>query len=146
MEYLTCDVRDPGVFGALIDRVYETHGRIDGVIHGAGVIEDRLVRDKELESLRRVLATKAGSARTLARRLRPDDLRFVVFFGSVSGRFGNRGQADYAAASEVLNKLAQELDHRWPGRVVVDQLGSVAQLRHGLAGGRAPVRAAAGSR
>ena len=118
VEYLTCDVRDPGVFGALIDRVYEAHGRIDGVIHGAGVIEDRLVRDKEVESLRRVLATKAGSARTLARRLRPDDLRFMVFFSSVSGRFGNRGQADYAAASEVLNKLAQELDHRWPGRVV----------------------------
>jgi NAD(P)-dependent dehydrogenase (short-subunit alcohol dehydrogenase family)/acyl carrier protein len=118
VEYLTCDVRDPGVFGALIDRVYETHGRIDGVIHGAGVIEDRLVRDKEVESLRRVLATKAGSARTLTRRLRPDSLRFLVFFSSVSGRFGNRGQADYAAASEVLNKLAQELDPRWPGRVV----------------------------
>jgi acyl transferase domain-containing protein/NAD(P)H-dependent flavin oxidoreductase YrpB (nitropropane dioxygenase family)/NAD(P)-dependent dehydrogenase (short-subunit alcohol dehydrogenase family)/acyl carrier protein len=118
VEYVTCDVRDPGVFGALIDRVYETHGRIDGVIHGAGVIEDRLVRDKEVESLRRVLATKAGSARTLARRLRPDGLRFLIFFSSVSGRFGNRGQADYAAASEVLNKLAQELDPRWPGRVV----------------------------
>ena len=118
VEYLTCDVRDPGVFGALIDRVYATHGRIDGVIHGAGVIEDRLVRDKDVESLRRVLATKAGSALTLARRLRPDGLRFLVFFGSVSGRFGNRGQADYAAASEVLNKLADELDGRWPGRVV----------------------------
>jgi acyl transferase domain-containing protein/NAD(P)H-dependent flavin oxidoreductase YrpB (nitropropane dioxygenase family)/NAD(P)-dependent dehydrogenase (short-subunit alcohol dehydrogenase family)/acyl carrier protein len=118
VEYLTCDVRDPGVFGALIDGVYETHGRIDGVIHGAGLIEDRLIRDKEVESMRRVLATKAGSARTLARRLKPDGLRFLVFFGSVSGRFGNRGQADYAAASEVLNKLAQELDHRWPGRVV----------------------------
>jgi len=41
-----------------------------------------------------------------------------VFFSSVSGRFGNRGQSDYAAASEILNKLARDLDRRWPGRVV----------------------------
>jgi acyl transferase domain-containing protein len=118
VEYLTCDVRDAAAFGALVEQVYATYGRIDGVIHGAGVIEDRLVRDKEPESLERVMATKAGSARTLAQMLRPEGLRFLAFFSSVSGRFGNRGQADYAAASEVLNKLAQELDRRWPARVV----------------------------
>ena len=50
----------------------------------------------------------------MAAKLRPETLRFLVFFGSVSGRFGNRGQADYAAASEILNKLAHDLDRRWP--------------------------------
>ena len=64
------------------------------------------------------MATKAGAALTLAEHLRPDGLRFLVLFSSVSGRFGNRGQADYAAASEVLGKLAHELDSRWPARVV----------------------------
>ena len=118
VEYLSCDVRDADAFGALIEQIYARYGRIDGVIHGAGVIEDRLVRDKEPDSLERVMATKAASAQTLARLLRPDDLRFLVFFSSVSGRFGNRGQADYAAASEVINKLAQELDRHWPARVV----------------------------
>ena len=29
-----------------------------------------------------------------------------MFFSSVAGRFGNRGQADYAAANEVMNRLA----------------------------------------
>ena len=103
--------------------MYDSHGRIDGVIHGAGIIEDRLVRDKELDSLERVVATKAGAARTLARKLRPDSLRFLVFFSSVSGRFGNRGQADYAAASEILSKLAHSLDGRWPARVVAIDWG-----------------------
>jgi KR domain len=42
----------------------------------------------------------------------------LVFFSSVAGRFGNRGQSDYAAANEVLNKLAVYLDGQWPGRVV----------------------------
>jgi acyl transferase domain-containing protein/NAD(P)H-dependent flavin oxidoreductase YrpB (nitropropane dioxygenase family) len=118
VDYLPCDVRDQTAFAGLIDDVYERHGRLDGVIHGAGLIEDRLVGDKQLESLDRVLETKAGSARTLADRLRPGQLRFLVLFSSVSGRFGNRGQADYAAASEFLSRLAAELDRRWPARVV----------------------------
>ena len=118
VEYLECDVKDADSFAALIDDVYARHGRIDGVVHGAGLIEDRLVADKHLDSLQRVIAAKAGSALTLARTLRPDSLRFLVLFSSVSGRFGNRGQADYAAASEMLAKLAQELDRRWEARVV----------------------------
>ena len=118
VEYRACDVADDSAFAALIDEVYARHGRIDGVIHGAGVLADGLVADKRPESLERVMATKADSARTLARALRPDGLRFLALFSSVSGRFGNVGQADYAAASEVLNKLAQELDRDWPARVV----------------------------
>ena len=118
VEYLPCDVQDQEALAVLIDDVYERYGRIDGVIHGAGVIEDRLVADKRRDSLTRVIETKATSARTLATKLRPEQLRFLVLFSSVSGRFGNRGQADYAAASEVLGKLAQELDRRWEARVV----------------------------
>jgi NAD(P)-dependent dehydrogenase (short-subunit alcohol dehydrogenase family) len=118
VEYHACDVRDADAFGALVDGVYARHGRIDGAIHGAGVIEDRLLADKELASLERVVATKVVGARVLAERLRPESLRFLVLFSSVSGRFGNRGQADYAAASEVLAKLAQTLDRRWDARVV----------------------------
>ena len=118
VDYRQCDVSDAEQFTALLDDVYARYDRIDGVIHGAGVIEDRLVADKHLDSLDRVIQTKAGAAATLAAHLRPDGLRFLVMFGSVSGRFGNRGQADYAAASEVLARLAHELDHRWAARVV----------------------------
>jgi hypothetical protein len=113
-----CDVRDGAALGALVNDVYAHYGRIDGVIHGAGVIHDQLVRDKRLDTFESVLATKVDGALALATRLRPAGLRFLVFFSSVAARFGNRGQADYAAANEVLNKLAQDLDRRWPGRVV----------------------------
>jgi NAD(P)-dependent dehydrogenase (short-subunit alcohol dehydrogenase family) len=118
VEYHALDVRDGERFGRLIDDLYERFGRIDGVVHGAGVIEDRRLADKTLASFAYVFRTKVDSAWTLARKLRPDRLKFLVFFGSVAGRFGNAGQVDYSAANEVLNKLAGDLRRRWPARVV----------------------------
>jgi malonyl CoA-acyl carrier protein transacylase/NAD(P)-dependent dehydrogenase (short-subunit alcohol dehydrogenase family)/acyl carrier protein len=116
-RYHAVDVRDHDAFGRLLDDVYARHGRLDGVIHAAGIIEDRLLRDKTSESFERVFGTKVAGALTLARKLR-DDVRFVVFFSSVASVFGNRGQVDYAAANDVLDKLAVVLNSRLPGRVL----------------------------
>jgi NAD(P)-dependent dehydrogenase (short-subunit alcohol dehydrogenase family) len=117
VEYHTLDVRDTERFGELIDSLYERFGRIDGVVHGAGILADKRIVDKTLDSFANVFRTKVDSALTLARKLRPESLRFLIFFGSVAGRFGNAGQVDYSAANEVLNKLADRLHRRWPGRV-----------------------------
>jgi NAD(P)-dependent dehydrogenase (short-subunit alcohol dehydrogenase family) len=81
-------------------------GRLDGVIHGAGVLDDRLIADKTLESFARVYDTKVNGARALEAALRHNP-RFMVLFGSISGVEGNRGQADYAAANDTLDRLAR---------------------------------------
>jgi acyl transferase domain-containing protein/NAD(P)H-dependent flavin oxidoreductase YrpB (nitropropane dioxygenase family)/NADP-dependent 3-hydroxy acid dehydrogenase YdfG len=117
VDYHAVDVRDDEAFGALIDRLRARHGRIDGVVHGAGLIEDKLIRDKTHESFDRVFSTKVWGARTLAKRL-ADETRFFVFFSSVSGAFGNRGQTDYAAANDALDKLAHQLHGSVRGRVL----------------------------
>jgi hypothetical protein len=85
------------------------------VIHGAGVIEDKLLAHKAWESFERVFETKALGAFVLARALTPfrETLRFVGFFSSVAGAFANRGQADYVAGNEVANKLALALSGPW---------------------------------
>lgn len=116
-SYHCVDVRDCRAFGALIDQIYATHGRLDGVIHGAGVVEDKQFSDKTRESFDRVFDTKVKSALTLIERLR-DDLRFLVFFSSASSVFGNRGQVDYAAANDVLDKLALYLSRNRSARVL----------------------------
>src|SRR5262249_26578905 len=114
VEYHAVDVRDEAAFGALIEGIYRAHGRLDAVIHGAGIIEDKLLRDKTGESFDRVVQTKTDSAFTLARRLRPEGLKLLLFMSSVTATFGNRGQADYGAANGVLNALATLLASRWP--------------------------------
>ncbi|MCB0077972.1 MAG: SDR family oxidoreductase [Anaerolineales bacterium] len=119
VSYQQADMTKEADVAALFDRIYHEHGRLDGVVHGAGIIADKLVTDKAVEDFDRVLRTKTASSYLLARHLRPEKgLRFVALFASVAGRFGNRGQSDYAAANETMAKTAQWLNRRWPAHVV----------------------------
>ncbi len=114
VTYHSTDVTDAGQFSQLIESIYAEDGRIDAVIHGAGVIEDRRLADKTLDSYNRVFDTKVESARVLHQTLRPETLKLVVFFSSIAGRVGNAGQTDYAAANEVLNRMALRMKADWP--------------------------------
>lgn len=118
VSYHSLDVQDADGLAKLLAEVQSRYGRLDGVVHGAGVIEDRLIGDKSDVSLRRVIGTKVSGAFLFSHLLKFDSLQFFVLFSSASGVFGNRGQSDYAAANEVLNRLAARLDAQWPGRVV----------------------------
>ena len=119
VDYVACDVRDETALGSLIDGLYARHGRIDAVLHGAGVIEDKLLGDKTAESFERVLGTKLDPAFVFMQKLRPESLKLLAFFTSVAGRYGNRGQTDYAAANEALNRCAWELHRQFTHTRVV---------------------------
>jgi len=118
VEYAHADVRDSSSMARVLADWRKRFGDPVGVIHGAGLIKDKLARDKTPETFDRVLGTKLDGALNLVGLLNPAKLKFTVLFSSIAGRFGNRGQSDYAAANEVLNKLAIWLDRRRPGRVV----------------------------
>jgi NAD(P)-dependent dehydrogenase (short-subunit alcohol dehydrogenase family) len=138
VHYYSADVRDEAEFGGLLDQLQARFGPLAGLIHGAGVIEDRLVRDKTPESFDRIFQTKVVGARILTDRLDPARLKVCAFFASVASRFGNKGQSDYAAANEVLSKLALLLDRRWRARVFSvawgpwSEIGMVADLENHL--------------
>lgn len=115
-RYYSVDVSDRMAFGNFLDSLYETMD-LDGVIHGAGIIEDALIKDKTIESFERVYRTKVESTLTLASKLRFNSLKFLFLFSSIVGRTGNAGQADYVAANEALNKLAVALQAKAQCRV-----------------------------
>ena len=119
VEYVALDVRDERVFGAFIDNICDRYGRLDAVIHGAGIIEDKLIVDKTLASFDAVFDTKVDSTFILSRHLKFDSLKLLVLFSSVAGRYGNRGQADYAAANEVMNRFAWQMRQKWLSTRVV---------------------------
>ncbi|MBS0488391.1 MAG: SDR family NAD(P)-dependent oxidoreductase [Proteobacteria bacterium] len=121
--YHSLDVRDEAAMKALIERIYADYGRLDAVIHGAGIIEDKLLKDKTPESFDRVVHTKTDSSWLLSRLLRPEGLQCLIFMSSITAAFGNRAQADYAIANGVMNGYAVKLAAEWPGRVVAMNWG-----------------------
>jgi acyl transferase domain-containing protein/NAD(P)H-dependent flavin oxidoreductase YrpB (nitropropane dioxygenase family) len=118
VAYAQADVRDPAALAQVVDQWRACYGEPVGLIHGAGLIQDKLIRQKSIESFDRVLETKLYGALNLIELVRQETLKFTVLFSSIAGRFGNVGQSDYAAANEILSKLAHWLDRRSTGRVL----------------------------
>ncbi|MFJ9030746.1 SDR family NAD(P)-dependent oxidoreductase [Streptomyces sp. NPDC102274] len=111
VRYHCVDVLDAEAVRATVKDIHAEHGRLDGVVYAAGVIEDKLIAEKPVESFRRVFSTKVGGARTVLDAVDslPSGPRFAVLFGSIAAALGNRGQSDYAAANDAL----EELGRRW---------------------------------
>ncbi|MFE3589713.1 SDR family NAD(P)-dependent oxidoreductase [Streptomyces niveus] len=111
VRYHCVDVLDTEAVRAAVKDIYAEHGRLDGVVYAAGVIEDKLLAEKTTESFGRVFSTKVDGARAVldAVDVLPRGPRFAVLFGSIAAALGNRGQCDYAAANDAL----EELGRRW---------------------------------
>ncbi|HXC93361.1 MAG TPA: SDR family NAD(P)-dependent oxidoreductase, partial [Geobacteraceae bacterium] len=112
--YRAVDIRDTAAVTSLLREVRAEYGPIRGLVHGAGVLADRLITDKSREQFASVYGTKVSGLRSLFAATAEDDLRFIALFSSTTGRFGRAGQIDYAVANEVLNKLAQDETRRRP--------------------------------
>ncbi|MBP0454655.1 SDR family NAD(P)-dependent oxidoreductase [Kitasatospora sp. RG8] len=91
---------------ALVGRLREAHGRIDGILHSAGFIKDAFILRKDEADFARVLAPKVAGLVHLDEATRGDDLDFLVAFSSVAGALGNVGQSDYAAANSFMDAYA----------------------------------------
>jgi NAD(P)-dependent dehydrogenase (short-subunit alcohol dehydrogenase family) len=141
VDYLAVDVTDTA---ATASALAPYRDQITGLVHGAGVLADQLVVEKQSADAKRVLDTKIGGLYSVLTALLGEAmgggavaggavaggavgdvaaggsaLRHVALFSSVAGFFGNRGQSDYAMANEALNRVACHLGRRLPNARVV---------------------------
>ncbi|MFF3855649.1 type I polyketide synthase [Micromonospora sp. NPDC002575] len=79
---------------------------IRGVVHAAGVLDNRMLADVDEESVRTVLRPKAAGAWTLHELFPPGTLDFLVFFSSCGQLLGLPGQSTYGPANVFLDALA----------------------------------------
>jgi NAD(P)-dependent dehydrogenase (short-subunit alcohol dehydrogenase family) len=119
VRYRSVDIRNAAEVRTVFEEARRDFGPIRALLHGAGVLEDRLIVDKSIEQFARVFDTKVGGFKALLAAAEPDELKLIVAFSSVTARRGNKGQADYAMANEALNKLAQAESRRRPACRVV---------------------------
>jgi len=114
--YLSADVTDAAALRAALAPVRD---RVTGILHGAGVLADKRIEQKSAADFDRVYGTKVRGLQALLACIPLEQLRHLVLFSSVAGFYGNAGQADYALANEVLNKLAHRLQREYPACHVV---------------------------
>ena len=92
----------------MVKEIKKKEGRVDVLIHAAGVERSRKLENKPLEEFENTFAVKADGFFNLYYALQQNKClpRAVVSFSSVAGRLGNSGQTDYAAANDLLARLA----------------------------------------
>ncbi|BCJ28485.1 type I polyketide synthase [Actinocatenispora sera] len=103
---VAADVTDAAALRAVRERILAEYGRLDGIVHAAGVPGGGLIAMKTREAVEAVLAPKIAGTRALAEVFGADDLGFVALCGSVTGVVGGLGQVDYAAANAYLDAVA----------------------------------------
>ncbi|MFD8381149.1 SDR family NAD(P)-dependent oxidoreductase [Streptomyces sp. NPDC059679] len=106
VNYQRADVADRAAVARVLAHVADNHGQLTGILHAAGVIEDNFVLRKSPEELERVLAPKVAGLVHLDESSRELPLEVFLCFSSLSGAFGNPGQADYAAANAFMDAYA----------------------------------------
>jgi acyl transferase domain-containing protein/D-arabinose 1-dehydrogenase-like Zn-dependent alcohol dehydrogenase/acyl carrier protein len=79
-------------------------GRLAGVIHAAGVLDDGVLAQLDWPRFERVLAAKMAGAWLLHRLT--ENLDFFLLYSSAVGLVGSRGQANHVAANAFLDALA----------------------------------------
>ncbi len=122
-RYIEVDVQDASALSSALKPVREQWGPITGIVHGAGVLNDKLIAEKTPEQFDRVFNTKVQGLRSLLSATEEDPLKVICLFSSVAARFGNIGQCDYAMANEILNKVANvEAARRREGSCIVKSL------------------------
>ena len=104
--YRQVDLGDLASVQTLVSGIEEEHGRLDGILHSAGMIADNFIVKKSVAEFREVLAPKVEGTYHLDQATRDLELDFFVLFSSVAGAMGNVGQADYATANAFLDHFA----------------------------------------
>ncbi|MBW4717833.1 type I polyketide synthase [Saccharothrix obliqua] len=100
------DVADAAEVRRLLDRVRDRFGRLDGVVHAAGVPGGGVLHALDTSTVADALHAKVNGARVLVDALRPDPPDFLLLFSSVAALRGAPGLACYAAANAFLDSFA----------------------------------------
>ncbi|NJR58003.1 MAG: SDR family NAD(P)-dependent oxidoreductase [Cyanobacteria bacterium CRU_2_1] len=118
-EYISTDITDTSTLPQQVIDAVERFGAITGIIHGAGVLADKLIEHKTEQDFESVYAAKINGLKTLLNYVNPHQLKHLILFSSVAGFYGNIGQADYAISNEILNKFAYQFQRHYPACQVI---------------------------
>ena len=112
VEYYHCDVLNSSMVKEVCTKIKAKNGRVDGLIHFAGLERSKLIYDKDPAEYYRIFDVKATSFASFLANNIVRDGGFFAFASSIAGKYGNLGQSDYASANDYLAKSAFSLTNQ----------------------------------
>jgi 3-oxoacyl-[acyl-carrier protein] reductase len=110
---LQLDITAADAAERLLAHLRERHGRVDVVVHNAGITRDRLLANMDAERWDAVLAVNLRAQLTINAALLGSDLVSgtgrIIGVASTSGIAGNRGQTNYAASKAGVIGMVRAL-------------------------------------
>nr|WP_052410221.1 SDR family NAD(P)-dependent oxidoreductase [Paenibacillus durus] len=104
--YVQADVGIRSEAEQLYRAAKQRYGKINGIIHCAGIVQDSLVIQKDRAGIEKVLRPKVQGTLLLDELFQEEPLRYFVLFSSFSAVAGSPGQADYAYANCFMDEYA----------------------------------------
>nr|WP_246180152.1 3-oxoacyl-ACP reductase [Kocuria coralli] len=98
---LSLDVTAPDAGTRILEHCRSRYGRIDGIVHNAGITRDKMLANMDEARFASVLSVNVEAPLRITEQLLADpaaDGLRVVGLASTSGIAGNRGQTNYAAS------------------------------------------------
>jgi len=103
--YFSVNLTDAEAVAKVVDQVRQRHGRVDVLLHAAGLERSRFLPDKDPREFDLVFDVKCDGFFNLLKAIGDMPLGATVAFSSIAGRFGNPGQTDYSSANDLLCKI-----------------------------------------
>ena len=104
VHYYSVNLLDTAGVAAVMKQIANANGRIDVLLHAAGLEISHLLPDKKPAEFDLVFDVKSDGWFNVLSNLGDMPLGAAVVFSSIAGRFGNGGQTDYSAANDLLCK------------------------------------------
>ncbi len=121
VNYYSADITNEEALREVITQIEDDFGKtITIVVHGAGIEESKAFKKKKLEKSKLIVDVKIRGIRNILQFIDKTKLKRIVCFSSIAGRFGNRGQIDYAYANGYLSRLCWKLEQEGIPALAID--------------------------
>jgi len=102
----SCDVADEIEMKFLIDEITKKCGKINGIIHSAGIADGSLIQLRSIEDSEAVFRSKIKGTLIIDKVIKGIDLDFYILCSSLSSILSPLGQVAYNSANAFLDSFA----------------------------------------
>lgn len=110
--YLQADICDRTSVNELIHYITSNYGNIRRIFYAAGVIKDKLVKNKTQQDLLDVIDPKIKGLMYLDGSTSDQPIELFVLYSSIASIIGNTGQTDYAFANGFMDSFVKTRNKR----------------------------------